>query len=355
MQKLWKSLIIFSLMMIGLTSKGQENHLELLDTIPDKLGFAGSFAGKLGKGIVSAGGAQFQDGIPPWDSGVKIWTDKLFYLENEKSRWVEIGKLPYKVGYGASASFNGKFYIAGGSNQQEHFNKVLEISIDNQRIKFIELPNLPITLANCSFSQYGSYWYVVGGQENVDSKTALNRVFKLDFEDLESGWVELPPIPGNGRILSASAANELGLYVFSGASLNDGKRTYLKDGFMFNGSKWVGIESCPVAITAVSNPGVELQKNQFIFLSGDSGELIDSDLRENNPGFSRKVYTYTADKNSWEITCEIPSQIKTERGEIKEIIAPVTATAIHWNNSVIIPGGEAQPAVRTNQVLKFKK
>lgn len=354
MQNLWKSLITISIMMIYLTSKGQEKHLELLDTIPDKLGFAGSFGGKLGNGIVSAGGAQFKDGVPPWDSGVKIWTDKLFYLENEKSTWVELGKLPFKVGYGASASFNGKFYIAGGSNQKVHFNKVFEISIDNQQINFVELPKLPISLANCSFSQYGSNWFVLGGQEDVDSKTALNRVFKLDLEDVKSGWVELPPLPDNGRILSASAVNELGLFVFSGASLNDGKRKYLKDGFKFNGVKWVEIEGCPEAITAVSNPGVELQKNQFTFLSGDNGELVDSELRENHPGFSRKVFTYNAEKDHWEITYEIPSQIKTERGELKKIIAPVTATAIHWNNSVVIIGGEAKPAVRTNQVLKFK-
>ena len=33
------------------------------------------------------------------------------------------------------------------------------------------------------------------------------------------------------------------------------------------------------------------------------------------------------------------------------VYAPVTTPLVIWNNAIIIPGGEARPAVRTNKVL----
>ena len=105
--------LTFILMLVTIQSHGnaQNKNWRVLDTIPDPYGFAGSYAGNLSTGIICAGGAQFENGTPPWNSGVKVWTDRIFYLSDENSSWKEIGKLPFKCGYGASASYKGKFYI----------------------------------------------------------------------------------------------------------------------------------------------------------------------------------------------------------------------------------------------------
>src|SRR5690606_19447106 len=135
----------------------------------------GSYAGNLSTGIICAGGAQFENGTPPWNSGVKVWTDRIFYLSDEKSSWKEMGKLPFKCGYGASASYKGRFYIAGGSNQSTHLKGVLEITLVRGHLEVKSIAELPVAVANCSFSQHENFWYILGGQQEVDSKTASNK------------------------------------------------------------------------------------------------------------------------------------------------------------------------------------
>ncbi|MGH2623046.1 MAG: galactose oxidase [Sphingobacterium sp.] len=342
--------------MMQLNAQSQDKKWNLLSPIPDSLGFAGSFAGNLESGIVYLGGAQFQQGIPPWDGGVKVWTNQIYYLKDPAANWQEIGQLPQALGYGASASYQGKFFIAGGSDASQHFAQTYALSFQQDQLKIITLAPLPVPLANVAFAQHENYWYVLGGQESPTAQQALNRVFRLDLSDPQKGWKELPAFPGQGRILAAAAANEDGVFLFSGASLEKGKRTYLRDGYRYNGDSWSKIADVPQAITAVANPGVEISPGKFMFLSGDTGELADADLRDRHPGFSRHVYTYLVKENKWVLSDSVPSFISSDEGTENKtpLIAPVTTTVVPYHGGVLIPGGEARPAVRTNQVLYYK-
>ena len=52
---------------------------EPLPSLPEPLGYAGSFSG-VGRGaLLVAGGANFPD-RPPWEGGTKTWTDRVFLL-----------------------------------------------------------------------------------------------------------------------------------------------------------------------------------------------------------------------------------------------------------------------------------
>ena len=51
-----------------------------LPPIPDREGFAGSYAGVSGNALLVAGGANFPD-KRPWEGGTKIWYDRVFVLE----------------------------------------------------------------------------------------------------------------------------------------------------------------------------------------------------------------------------------------------------------------------------------
>lgn len=342
--------------MMQLDAQSQDKKWNLLAPIPDSLGFAGSFAGRLGEGIICAGGAQFEQGIPPWAGGVKFWTGRIFYLKDTAANWQEIGQLPQSVGYGASASYQGKFYIAGGSDATQHFQQTYELSFEQDQLKITTLAPLPITLANAAFAQHKNYWYVLGGQESPTSQQAVNRVFRFDLSDPQQGWQELSAFADQGRILAGAAANEQGVFIFSGASLAHGKRTYLRDGFHYDGHSWSKTADLPEAITAVANPGIAIKQDEFIFLSGDAGDLADSDLRDKHPGFSRKVYTYFTKDDKWVLTDTVPRFLPTAEAtkEKSTLVAPVTSTAIMYNGGILIPGGEARPAVRTNQVLYYK-
>ncbi len=51
-----------------------------LPSLPDREGFAGSFAGSHNGALIVAGGANFP-GKRPWEGGAKTWHDSVFVLE----------------------------------------------------------------------------------------------------------------------------------------------------------------------------------------------------------------------------------------------------------------------------------
>ncbi|SJN28519.1 kelch repeat-containing protein [Sphingobacterium sp. JB170] len=344
------------LLAVHLDAQAQKASWGMLAAIPDSLGFAGSYAGKLEGGIVYAGGAQFKGGIPPWKNGNKVYSDKVYFLSTETASWELLGRLPMPLGYGASASFNGNFFIAGGSDGATCYKQTYQISLASDSLQIKKLPSLPVPLTNLAFAQYNNYWYVIGGQVEQPANQASKSVFRFDLSAPDRGWQQLADLPGEGRIFAAAAASSSGLYVFSGASLHQAKRRYLNDGFFFNGESWTKIAPVPYSITAVANPGIAgVIEDEILFVSGDDGKLAQSDLREKHPGFARNVLSYHIKQNQWSVRDTIPKFLKAHSsGKKLRVHAPVTTSAVVWNGSIIIPGGEARPAVRTNQVLIYK-
>lgn len=63
-----------------------------LPRLPDKEGFAGSFAGVSRGVLLVASGANFPD-QRPWEGGTKVWYDRVFALEPGATVWREAGRL----------------------------------------------------------------------------------------------------------------------------------------------------------------------------------------------------------------------------------------------------------------------
>src|SRR4051812_42894769 len=76
-----------------------------LPSLPDREGFAGSYAGASGGALLVAGGANFP-GKRPWEGGEKSWYDRTFVLEAGAKAWREAGKLPAAGGYGVSITLD---------------------------------------------------------------------------------------------------------------------------------------------------------------------------------------------------------------------------------------------------------
>src|SRR5580765_2448874 len=94
-----------------------------LPSIPDRVGFAGSFAGVSDGALLVGGGANFPNKMP-WDGGEKVWHDSLFVLPEPTGEWISGFKLPHAIGYGVSITTPEGVLCAGGADAHQHFRDV---------------------------------------------------------------------------------------------------------------------------------------------------------------------------------------------------------------------------------------
>lgn len=316
-----------------------------MPSVPDTSGFAGAFAGKIDAGILLLGGANFPNGKLPWEGGIKQWTDKVFLLRSEGSQWRECGELPVRLGYGASASINNSMFLAGGSNESGHHDKVYRITINSDSLQIGLLPSLPMTLANMSGILVGRTWYIVGGLAKPDTTQTENICFSLDLDHPEYGWKICPPLPGEGRMFAVLGTDGTSLYVFSGVALREGKRHYLKDAYRYHPDDgWKTLEDVPHAVAAAPSPCFyDATTKQFFLFGGDNGELADVQLGRSHPGFSNKILVFDLKEGKW---------YDKQSMVLPNTLPPVTTTAIQVGNHIVLPMGEVKPGIRTNNVIQ---
>jgi N-acetylneuraminic acid mutarotase len=332
-----------------------------LPAIPDKYGFAGSFAGTSGGSLIVAGGANFPDGGAPWTGSKKVWTDQVFVLEKPAGKWKVAGKLPQSLGYGVSITWNDKLICIGGSNDKGHHNKALALAYNKGNLEFTSLPDLPCDLANSSGALAGNVIYVAGGLIHPDDKQCTNVFLSLDLSLPASRqrWNKLDTWPGPPRMLAVAGAVGDTFYLFSGAALVDAengavKRHYLNDAYCYTlGKGWKKLAQMPCPTVAAPSAIGALDKNVLSIFGGDTGELADSPgIKENHPGFSTQVLNYNIKENSWKAGANILVNKKDDSvtNPNGSLWAPVTVTSVVWNGKIIFPGGEVRPAVRTPRV-----
>jgi N-acetylneuraminic acid mutarotase len=80
-----------------------------------------------------------------------------------------------------------------------------------------------------------------------------------------------------------------------------------------------------------------------VLIGGDDGHMAGVVLRpgEKHPGFSRRVWRYSVDRNIWVAEGELPVGLVT------------TGAAVLRDGPIVIPGGEDRPGSRSNQVLEL--
>lgn len=331
---------------------------QTLNPIPDKIGFAGSFAGVANETLLVAGGANFPDGGAPWTGSVKVWSDQIFALEKPNGEWKAVGKLPHKSGYGVSVNYKNALILLGGSNEKGHQSDVLMLHYKNGKVEFEELPQLPQPIANTCGVLLGDVIYIMGGTITPDAKTTAHIFWALDLSAAKKEWSILPGWPGPSRMLSVAGALNGAVYLFSGVELIDGNRKYLTDAYRFSTAKgWEKIADLPQAVAAAPSPAYASKGGLFIF-GGDDGKQAPyaATLREKHPGFSTHILAYEVETNSWNTAGEVFTEKKDDAisHPNNSIWAPVTTTLTIWNQQIILPGGEVRPATRTPHVLMAK-
>ncbi len=312
-----------------------------LPPLPDPLGVAAPFAGVSGGALLVAGGANFP-GKMPWEGGTKVWHDRVWVLEMPEGPWREAGRLPRRLAYGISITWRDRLVCVGGSDADRHYAAAFCLSWKGGGITTESLPPLPIPLSGSSGALVGDVLYVACGSEEPGEQRATNRAFSLDLSAQTPAWRELPPLPGNPRILASGAARDGAFYVFGGAALEpnaNGKtgRVYLLDAWSYQPSEgWQRLPDLPKPSVAAPSPSPVIG-GRILLIGGDDGSRVGFQPIEKHPGFPGGILAYDPALNRWSDAGVTPAPRAT------------TPTA-EWRNLWVIPSGEARPGVRSPEV-----
>ncbi len=319
-----------------------------LPAVPDKHGFAGAFSGIIGHQLLAGGGANFPDGVMPWNGGKKVWHDTLYSLDLKapQSGWKVIGELPQVNGYGVSLTVREGILLIGGGDASAHTKEsfLLAIGYDGKPI-YRKLADLPVGLANMSAALVGRHVHLSGGIEKPDSTTASNAHWMLDLNALDKGWQAQPALPAAGRILATAAAVNDAFFLIGGCSLApdaNGKpvRTYLRDAWKFSEGRWTRVADLPRAAVASASPAPVVARSLFI-VSGDDGTQVGLKSPEAHQGFAKDILRYDTTTDTW-----------STQGELN-VPPPVTVAVTSWNGEFIFFNGEVRPGVRTPSVFSL--
>ncbi|WP_461782383.1 galactose oxidase [Prosthecobacter sp.] len=326
---------LLSFMSLIVASTAADLNWSQLPPLPDERGFAGSFAGVSRGALVVAGGTHFIDKMP-WEGGTKLWYATAFALDKPDGQWRILGKLPKPNGYGVSITTPEGLVIVGGGNATAHFREVFWLQ------KEAPLPPLPKPCAFMSGCVLDDVIYLAGGIETPTATRALNTFWALDLKQKNAPWQELPPCPGQPRILSCMAAANGAVHLFSGAALKPGRdgkpeREWLNDAWAYQpDTGWQKLANMPRVAVAAPNPAPVVD-GKILILGGDDGANANFEPKSKHPGFPRAVLAFDLKAQAWSTAGEVPFSL-------------VTTNAVLWSGQIVIPGGEARPGVRSPQV-----
>jgi SSS family transporter len=351
--------VIFLLLLLPVFGMAQQNKFfnwKQIPSIPDPVGFAGSYAGVSNDALIVGGGANFPDGIGPWGNTKKTWYDRVYVLESPDGGWREAGKFSRPMGYGVSLTWNDRVICIGGADGTDHYNNVWTWQWKNGILVTDTLPSLPYAFANGAGAVLNNTLYIAGGLLHPNDTSAQNTFWSLDLTlPLEKMiWQKQTPVPGPGRMLCVAGVQGEHLYIFSGVELYsdaNGKlqRKYLKDAYRFHPRKgWESITDLPHPVAAAPSPAFTSGQSHLLVFGGDEGKLASQvmELKGDHPGFSSTILAYHTITNTWTSIGEVPQHIQ------EGVKSPVTTPLVVWNGNVVLPGGEVKPGVRTTHVLQ---
>lgn len=311
-----------------------------LPSLPDREGFAGSYAGVSGGALVVAGGANFP-GAKPWEGGTKIWHDSVFVLEPSGAAWSVAGRLPRPLAYGVSATHRDAVVCVGGGDAVRHSAEVFRLAWRDGRLAVEPLPPLPRPVAFGCGAIVGGTLYVAGGQDRPDATEARDETWAIDLDSPETAWRPVAPCPGGGRILAVAAACDGAFWVAGGAGLSagpDGKavRQPRRDIHRFDPARgWTRVADLPRPATAAPSPA-PADAGGFFVLGGDDGSWAGRPPAD-HPGFPAEILRYRIDGDRWDVSGRVPA-------------SRATVPTARWGGRWVVPGGEVRAGGRSTEV-----
>ena len=146
-------------------------------------------------------------------------------------------------------------------------------------------------------------------------------------------------------MLAVAAAHDGAFYLMGGCALKpdaDGKpeRVWLRDAYRFKPTEgWTRIADLPRSVTAAPSPAPVLA-GRILILGGDDASQLTT-APEAHRGFPRTVLAYDPEKDSWSEEGTLPFSL-------------VTTPTVSWNGSIVVPGGEMKPGIRSTEVWTLR-
>lgn len=353
--------------------------------LPQPNGLNGAFVGTHNGALIFAGGNNFPD-KPVWEGGKKKWYDSIYVLtkRNGKSAWQKVETcLPKALANGIAINTEQGLLCIGGDNEYGVYSNVFLLKWEKNDIVLKELPSLPQPMSSMSATVIGDVVYVLGGQSEKGGVTTSNFfTFNLNssINRKQNTWVKEPNFPAKHRMQAVMVGQSNGhqscIYLFSGLSYDPNAfpiYTMLDDVYEYNilNKSWTQKKSIPsngtpgikggyiaaapsikegdshiLILGGAGGPKQFLQKRMKLIAENASPEDKTNELELlRNTSFSPTIWAYHTITDTWVKKGELPSA------------TPVVTSIVEWEGSLIIPGGEVSPGVRTNKVLKadFKK
>lgn len=399
--RLTKTIAFLSILLVAIASISAQDKNEIFDwsydqEIPNELGINGSFIGVHNDVLIIAGGANFPE-APVWEGGKKVWHSSIYALEKDgsKSEWHQDNsiKLTKALAYGVSITTPQGVLCIGGDSETAVYNNVflLKWNKKSRKVEIETLPSMPISLVNMGASAIGDIIYVVGGKETKSSAATSNFLsFNLTATLTRKAytWKQLDDFPGKSRVQPVVVGQSNGhqdcLYVFSGVLFDPNAavtHTMLDDVYEFDPhkNKWTQKKSIPTNGTPgikggyiAAAPALKMGDSHIVIFGGAGGEQQHlskriplwnevKELQGNNSKdeetiskidslnsidraflkttrFSSTVWAYHTITDTWSKRGTLPSETQ------------VVTQALNWNGSIVIPGGEIHPGVRTPKI-----
>lgn len=335
-------------------------------------GLAGPVAGMHANKLIIGGGANFPDSLP-WLGGKKKYYDHLYVYEKKGKEFAlmtKAFKLPINLAYAAGCSTAEGVVISGGENENGISDAVflLKWNEKDKRVVVEKLPGLPLAVTNAAAVAVGTKVYMAGGETNSG---VSDQFLVLDLNDIINGWKQLPslPQPVSHTVLTVqNNRNGPAIYAAGGRRKKENGISDLYSSlfeFDLQNNTWITKNSLPYALSA--GTGIATGSGYLLLFGGDKGEVFHKTeeliaainketnaekreslnkekihLQSTHPGFSKDVLLYDTIKDEWRTIDSMPFEV------------PVTTTTIHWEDGVLIAGGEIKAGIRTPFVWQGK-
>ncbi len=365
-----------------------------LPPLPDKEGFAGTFAGIVTSKetkkdyLVVAGGANFPEGRP-WEkekNPQKVYYDVAFKLElgsAEQGSWEKLeAPLGQRVAYGMSVTLprRGSALFIGGK-ESAATDAVWEVSADQAgELTFSPRVKYPLPIVEGVAGLVGEKVIVVGGVTSKEGGgfRSVQEAYMLDTSRKEGEWKWEPlpwPQSGEGEMARGRAYAVAGvrsdlLYMFGGRDYADSaepapgrvhqaKLDILADCYALSMKEevpvWKRLADLPKGMSAAPSAALPIGVSHLLMLGGVSADYWRQQFEdrpelngagEEHPGFERTLWAYDTITDTWAATGNLPEVA----GELP-VSVPVTTPVVEWKKKFIVPTGEIKPGIRSPQVL----
>lgn len=324
-----------------------------------QLGVSASYAGRIGRWIVMAGGCNFPSpGNKKYYAGIYAAR-----ISRHALRWKQVGTLPHAAAYGMTVASGDSLILIGGTGPDGNISSTLSIHLNSGGTKATvrRLPPLPVSVDNAAVAVSGRDVYVVGGNhDGRPSADILHR--RLGSKPME--WSRIQTMPGAPRVQPVAAAVGRKLYVWGGFHAAADSSQVHTGGLCLDTKtgKWSNLDA-PFDVNgrkATLSGGVAWADGRRIYATGGVNKYIFLDAISGAYRFVEPS-AYAHQRIGWYRFCPLLQVFDTKKGSwlptafLSPSLARAGAAAVPVaGEDCFYIGGEVKPTLRTPQIVLIK-